>query len=140
MEKKVTLREQLAAFERGQVLSTNGRTDDTGCWNFYDWFCKESSLKNKAVSLMKKVKRFVTAHNIDLDKHYVWFKNNCPMRGSLYDDFRISDIETGENKYVVTAKSGHTGMAEWHGPENRYTKPILSGKKFSDLLVPINQA
>ena len=40
MENQKTLREQFEAFDKGQWEDT--------CYNFYDWFCKETSLKAKA--------------------------------------------------------------------------------------------
>jgi len=39
--------------------------------------------------------------NIDTEKHFVFFKNNCPGQGRLYDDFRICDIETGDVVFCV---------------------------------------
>jgi hypothetical protein len=133
MENKTTLREQLESFKNGQIMESDGSIN-TGCYNFYDWFCKDSSLENKAMRLFKKVIKFVK-HNpsIDLDKHYVFFKNNCPMRGPLYDDFRICDIESGNVVWCVTPKSGHTGKAEAYWREKGFDTPFLSADNFSGL-------
>jgi hypothetical protein len=49
----ITLRQQLEAFNLGVFLDSTGDVD-SGCYNFYDWFCKDSSLKNKATKLFKK--------------------------------------------------------------------------------------
>jgi len=135
---KTTLRQQLEAFENGVFLDSDGRDDgqkDTGCFVFYDWFCKTSSLKRKAESLFKKTKLFVKMKDVDLDSTYVFFKNNCPLGGPLYDDFRICDIESGNVLYTVTPKSGHTGKAELWGRENEFEEPLKTGNKFMDLLV-----
>ena len=131
---KTTLRQQLEAFETGVFLESDGQKD-TGCFVFYDWFCKDSSLKRKAESLFKKTKLFVKMKDVDLDNTYVFFKNNCPAVGPLYDDFRICDIESGNVLYTVTPKSGHTGKAEVWGRENGFEEPLKTGKVFSDLLV-----
>ena len=131
---KTTLRQQLEAFENGVFLESEGQ-EDSGCFVFYDWFCKDSSLKRKATALFKKTKMFAKMKDVDLDSTYVFFKNNCPVGGPLYDDFRICDIESGNVLYTVTPKSGHTGEAELWGRENSFDGPIKTGKVFADLLV-----
>jgi hypothetical protein len=109
-----TLRQQLEALEKGLILDSDGQQSE--CHNFYDWFCRDSSLAGKSRTLFKKVKTFLK-HNpqIDIDSHYVFFKNNCPMNGPLYDDFRIVDIETGNVIYTVIPKCSHSGKAEIWG-------------------------
>lgn len=131
---KTTLRQQLEAFENGVFLDSDGR-EDSGCFVFFDWFCKDSFLKRKAESLFKKTKIFVKMKDVDLDSTYVFFKNNCPVGGPLYDDFRICDIESGNVLYTVTPKCGHSGEAELWGRENSFKEPLKTGKVFSDLLV-----
>ena len=132
MSIRTTLTEQLKAFEDGIILDSQGESDD--CYNFYDWFCGETSLKNKAFKLFPMVKTFVKKFEIDTDKVYVYFKNNCPMAGNLYDDFRICDIETGDVIYTVTPKSGHIGDgAEIWGKENDFNEPLYEGKTLSEI-------
>lgn len=117
MSKQLSLRAQLAQFETtGRFPSSDGADHFFG---FYDWFCKDSSLERKSKSLVSKLKRFLKVNpTLDLDKHYVFFKNNCPFNGPLYDDFRIIDSETGQVRYTVVPKCGHSGKAEiWgYGP------------------------
>ena len=129
-----TLRQQLEAFENGIFLDSDG-SKDSGCFVFYDWFCRDSSLKNKSIKLFKQVKLFVKMKDVDLDNTYVFFKNNCPVGGSLYDDFRICNYDSGNVIYSVTSKSGHTGKAELWGKDNNFEEPIKTGKTFTDLLV-----
>ena len=132
MTKTANLATQLNGFANGLILDSSG--NNTDCYNFYDWFCKDSSLRNKSWKLMKQVKTFLK-HNpqIDLLTHYVFFKNNCPMRGPLYDDFRICSIETADVIYTVTPKSGHSGLAEIWGRENDFKEPIKTAETFSKL-------
>src|SRR6056297_3122271 len=87
---------------------------------WYDWFCKNESLRNKTRSLGKKVIQLLPSEKIDGEKMYVFFKNNCPMVGGLYDDFRICDIETGSVIYTVVPRSGHSGHAEVWGVDNNF--------------------
>jgi hypothetical protein len=83
---------------------------DCGIW--YDWFCKNNALINRGNKLLSKVKAIANSNKFDKDKCYVFFKNNCPVSGPLYDSFSICDIESGDILFWVTAKSGHTGKAE----------------------------
>ncbi len=115
---KTTLTQQLAAFEQGKFLDSDG--DESGCYNFYDWFCSDKALKAKSKKLFKMVKRWVKQRNTDTDKVYVFFKNNCPMNGPLYDDFRICDVETGDVIWTVIPKCGHSGLAEVWGKQNEF--------------------
>jgi hypothetical protein len=108
---KTTLTQQLAAFEQGKFIDSEG--NESWCYNFYDWFCSDKALKAKSEKLFKMVKRWVKQRNTDTDKVYVCFKNNCPMNGPLYDDFRICNED--EVLFTVIPKCGHSGKAEIWG-------------------------
>ena len=59
-----------------------------------------------------------------------FFKNNCPCNGSLYDDFRICDIDTGDVIYTITPSSGHKvdeGAASVWGKENEFENELVNG-------------
>lgn len=129
--KNVNLKTQLEAFNNGIFLDSDGAESE--CYNFYDWFCKDSSLKAKAKSLYNATATFVKKFEIDINNHYVFFKNNCPMSGNLYDSFSICDIENGDVAYWVTPKSGHTGMAEICGKANDFKEPLYSGNTISEI-------
>lgn len=83
------------------------------CWSFYDWFCPDRSLERRAKALLPKVKFLVDIGLVNGDENYVWFKNNCPMCGTLYDDIRISSLVSGDeegwSKYLggLAPRSGH---------------------------------
>ena len=94
---------------------------------WYDWFCNDKSLTNKTKTLGKKVKQLANSPKIDTENWYVWFKNNFPMRGPLYDDFRFADLETKDVQYTITPRSGHSGHAEVWGRENNFERPIVEG-------------
>jgi len=129
---KTTLKNQLESFEKdGIILDSDGTSSK--CFGFYDWFCKEKSLENKGKTLMKKTKTFVKQMDIDVENTYVFFKNNCPMNGPLYDDFRICDVETGDVVWTVIPKCGHSGEAEVWGSKNSFAGAIHVGKTLSEI-------
>lgn len=106
----------------------NGEGNPADC--FFDWFCRDSSLKNKAAALLKRVRAISRSKKFDNDKCYLLFKNNCPASGNLFDDFRICDIETGDVIYTVIPSSGfrcNKGNALVYGNENNFRGPILEG-------------
>jgi len=124
--KERSVREYLNAFDEGKFDSANVKVQCEAGW--YDWFCKDSSLVNKTKKLTAKLKSIARSSRIDLDNNYVFFKNNCPCKGPLYDDFRICDIKTGDVLFTITPKSGHSGKAEVHGKENDFKEPLAFGK------------
>lgn len=81
---------------------------------WYDWFCTEKSLKTRVKGLVPKIRFLINEKLIDGDNNYVWLKNNCPMCGILYDDFRISTLTEGENDSEflggVCPKTGHNSV------------------------------
>jgi len=128
-----SLTQQLEAFKSGIYMDSDGDTN-TGCFNFYDWFCKSTSLEAKAKRLFSNVKTFIKhTPSIDTDKVYVFFKNNCPMNGGLYDSFSICDIETGDVIYWVTPRSGHSDKAEVYSADNGFQTPTKEADTFRAL-------
>lgn len=99
---------------------------EKNCYGFFDWFCKTSSLKNKAKVLFSKMKGVARSGKFDPAKSYVFFKNNCHGTGKLYDDFRICDIESGKVLYTVSP-SNNMGKADVYGIDNDFNEPLASG-------------
>jgi len=126
MTKNVSLRAQLAAFKEGNLMDSDG-TSNTFCSNFFDWFCRDHALEDKARKLFPRVKTFVEKMGVNLDTTYCTFKNNCPANGSLYDDFRICDRETGYVIWTVVPKCGHSGQAEIWGTINSFQDAYRTG-------------
>jgi hypothetical protein len=136
--KSINLKQQISAWKNNRtVLSSDARENETGHWNFYDWFCKDSSLRIRAERLMPKVIKFIKANpDLDLEKHYVFFKNNCPLAGPTYDDFRICDLKTGNVVFTVVPTSSHSGKAEIWGSVNGFDSPLQVADQYSELFKP----
>lgn len=101
---------------------------NSSCHGFFDWFCNDKALPGKSERLSAKV-RMISKHTkrFDPEKCYVFYKNNCPCIGPLYDDFRICDIESGDVIYTVIPKSSHSKLAEVWGQDNEFQMPIVAG-------------
>lgn len=101
---------------------------------WYDYFCKPSSLVNKGRALIRKLKKIYKLNELsgrkyfDPNKTYVFFKNNCPFCGSLYDDFRICDLETREVIFTIQVnRYDQKHSAELWGQPNNFEGAILEG-------------
>ena len=128
MEKKLNLIDWIENFKKGAYISPDRKTQIEAGW--YDWFCRDSSLAGKTKSLGKKLIQIINSPKINPETSYIFFKNNCPVWGSLYDDFRICDIESGKIIYTITPKSGHEvkkGLGDVWGRENDFKEPLFEG-------------
>jgi hypothetical protein len=114
-----------------QVLTTPyNLMNADNCFGFYDWFCADKSLERRAKSMFSKFKKISNSKKINKETSYLWFKNNYPCDGKLYDDFRISDCATGDVIYTVTPAEGYTetfGRSSVWGKENNFEKPLAEG-------------
>lgn len=99
MDKQIKLSEWIQRFQSGDFENKNTKTQIEAGW--YDWFCKDTSLANKTKKMGNIINQIKVGGKVDLENSYVWFKNNCPLNGPLYDDFRIADIENNNNLFVV---------------------------------------
>lgn len=88
------------------VLQYGDGHNKIGVW--YDWFCTNKGLVSRGKSLTAKLKKIADSPRFDKKTSYVFFKNNCPCSGSLYDDFRICDLTTGDLIFTVVPKEGYS--------------------------------
>ena len=130
MSRNIKISTWLKNFADGKYYNSDVMTQIDASW--YDWFCSDKALRNKTYKLAPKVKRIA---NLLGDKfqseHYVFFKNNCPCVGNLYDDFRFCDRKTGDVIFTITPSSGHTcdkGRSEVYGKSNLFNVPLVTGK------------
>ena len=138
MEKQQPLKDWIQAFNSGSFESSDVKVQIEAGW--YDWFCKDSSLKNKTKRMGNIIKQLKPGGKVDLDNSYVWFKNNCPLQGSLYDDFRIADLESDVTLIVVQLNS------PWHDKTytvyerlTHYEKVVFSTDSVKELIKWLNE-
>ena len=142
MEKRISVFEWILAFNEGKYDKEDVKTQIEAGW--YDWFCKDSSLVGKTKRLGNIVKGLKKGGRADIETCYVWFKNNCPLNGPLYDDIRIADLETGEvqltiqvnccwnnHRYTVWGRRGK-------GKDFEHDKPLFETDSLRELTAWLN--
>lgn len=128
MSDNMKLAEFAERFKAGEFKNPSVETQIAAGW--YDWFCRSTSLAGKTDRLGRKALQLMKSPKINPETTYVWFKNNCPVFGNLYDDLRFADLETGDVLYTIVPSSGFQakrGRAEVYGRENNFSKPLASG-------------
>ena len=121
LDNKPTINEALIQYKSGNLKPENV---------FYDWFCTKKALANRGKILFSKLNSILPTTKFDVDKTYVFFKNNCPLSGNLYDDFRICDIKTGKVLYTVSPSVGYSNMngeATVWGKDNNFEEALVTG-------------
>lgn len=121
MEKELTIQE----IKNNPAVFLNQKN----CYGFFDWFCRDSSLKKKGERLLKIALALSKSPRVDEEKTGIIFKNNCPLCGSLYDDLRFID-SNGDVVFTIIPHSGHLrkfGKAEIWGRENKFKQPLFEG-------------
>ena len=100
MSEKLNFKAQFAAFKANSEVWA-----DNGSYFFWDWFCSEKALKIKSKLLMTKADKVISKLGLDPEKHYVTFKNNCPMDGNLYDSFQVCTFDEAGDVVIWCAPS-----------------------------------
>lgn len=117
MPDEISVREWQEKFRAGAFSAQDRYTQCQAGW--YDWFCQDHALAGR----LKKIGKVVMGIKdpFILDNYYVWFKNNCPAYGPLYDDVRFEPLsgERGGQYFVVTLDSPHE-RAKWVLTTERY--------------------
>ena len=137
MKDRISINEWINKFLSGEFDSQDVRVQIQAGW--YDWFCKDSSLANKTKKMGNIVRQVKRGGKVNLDDWYVWFKNNCPLNGPLYDDFRFASLETGDVQFTIQinccwnkhryAVYGRTPDGEGHWDEPLFESDSLKDSK-----------
>ena len=99
MKEKIALSQWIENFQNGHYDAADVKAQILAGW--YDWFCKDSSLANKTKKMGNIIKQVKSGGKVNPKDWYVWFKNNCPLNGPLYDDFRFARLDTGDVQLTI---------------------------------------
>lgn len=104
MKDRISIKEWIDKFLSGEFDKNDSFGEDVKTQiqaGWYDWFCKDSSLVGKTKKMGNIVRQIKSGGKVNLDNWYVWFKNNCPLNGPLYDDFRFAKLDTGDVQMTI---------------------------------------
>lgn len=135
---EVKISEWIEKFKRGEFSAPDRSTQIKAGW--YDWFCRDTSLRNKTYrmgNIVKQIKNEKFTNNC-----YVFFKNNCPMFGPLFDSFKIVPIKDDGDARVLYSISISDKRLEntyaIYGRENDFEKPLFTTDYVKELVKYIN--
>lgn len=96
---EINVAEWINNFLNDKYTNNDFHTQCEAGW--YDWFCRQTSLRGKTYRMGQIIKQVKKGGKVDIENWYVWFKNNCPMSGPLYDDFRFARMDTGDVMFTI---------------------------------------
>lgn len=141
MKDRISINEWINKFLSGEFDSQDIRVQIQAGW--YDWFCKDSSLANKTKKMGNIVRQVKRGGKVNLDDWYVWFKNNCPLNGPLYDDFRFASLETGDVQFTIQInccwnKHRYSVYGRTPDGEGHWDEPLFESDSLKDLVKWLN--
>ena len=141
MKDRISINEWINKFLSGEFGSQDVRVQIQAGW--YDWFCKDSSLANKTKKMGNIVRQVKRGGKVNLDDWYVWFKNNCPLNGPLYDDFRFASLETGDVQFTIQInccwnKHRYSVYGRTPDGEGHWDEPLFESDSLKDLVKWLN--
>ena len=138
MSDEISVRQWQEQFRAGVFSAKDTTIQCAAGW--YDWFCQDEALAGR----LKKIGRVVMGITdpFILDNYYVWFKNNCPCSGPLYDDARFEPLsgERGGRYFVISLDSPHERM-KWALTTERFgfDAPEFECRNVRDMIKYINE-
>ena len=107
---EMSVRQWQERFRAGDFSSKDRAVQCEAGW--YDWFCQDDALAGRLQKLSKVVMGITDPYI--LDHYYVWFKNNCPLSGPLYDDVRFEPLHGDRNgRYFVVIRDSPHEAHKW---------------------------
>jgi len=125
---KISLKEFIKNYETGKYDDNNKKTMIEAGW--YEWVCRDTSLKNKLDKIFPKIKQIANSPKIDIEKMYVLLFNSRSKVGLSLDHIKFCEISTGDIIYAVLfsfPQRKNKRQTELWGRENNLDKPLVKG-------------
>ena len=87
------------AYQGGAFNDPDVTTQIAAGW--YDWWGPDKNLVRGTKTVGDIINKLTKGGKVDLDKNYVWLKENQPLNGNRYLDFRFSDLDKGDVNYTT---------------------------------------
>jgi len=136
-EERISVRQWQEKFQAGAFDSQAPSVQCEAGW--YDWFCQDYALAGRLQKIAKVVMGITEPYI--LDNYYVWFKNNCPLDGPLYDDVRFEPLVGERNgKYFLISLDCPHEQTKWTLYTERcgYDKPEFGCRNIRDMVRYVN--
>ena len=134
---EMSVRQWQERFCAGDFSSKDRAVQCEAGW--YDWFCQDDALAGRLQKLSKVVMGITDPYI--LDHYYVWFKNNCPLSGPLYDDIRFEPLHGDRSgKYFVVIRDSPHEAHKWtlYTGRHGFEQPEFTCGNVRDMLRHIN--
>ena len=134
---EMSVRQWQERFRAGDFSSKDRAVQCEAGW--YDWFCQDDALAGRLQKLSKVVMGITDPYI--LDHYYVWFKNNCPLSGPLYDDVRFEPLHGDRNgRYFVVIRDSPHQTHKWtiYTERHGFEQPEFTCANVRDMLRHIN--
>ncbi len=110
MNDHISVREWQERFKSGAYSDPERSVQCDAGW--YDWFCRDEALVKRLRQLAPLILG-ITEPAI-LDNYYLWLKNNCPVKGPLYDDVRFEPLEgERDGRYFIVQRCSPWENHRW---------------------------
>ena len=125
MSDTLSVRQWQKLFRSGAFRDRSREAQIRAGW--YDWFCGDVALAGRLKQIGKVVMRITEP--AFLVNYYVWFNNNWPLNGPLYDDVRFEPLD-GERcgRFFVVALDSPFEKQKWtlYTERNGFDAPEFS--------------
>ena len=137
MRENISVHQWQALYQAGAFDAKDFKVQCEAGW--YDWFCRDDAL----VGRLKRIAPVVAGITdpFILDNYYVWFKNNCPVDGPLYDDVRFEPLAGGRNgQYFLVIKDSPHEAYKWalYTERHGFERPEFQCDNVRDMIRYVN--